>query len=336
MTDSTAEARIVITRPMPGHPVAKLKAAEFRNVWINPVDERLRRADLLAAVRGAHAVIATPADTLINAEFFDAAGEQLKIVSNYAVGVDNIDLDEAHRRGVVVGHTPDAVTEPTADIAWLLILGAARRAREGMDLVRSGNWTGVAPNQLLGHRLVGKTLFILGAGRIGYATARRAGGFRMNVIYHARSQHEEFERDPINAKRVTLEDGLRDADVISIHTPLTNETRHLIGERELSMMKPSAILVNTARGAVIDEAALAQALRLRKIAAAGLDVYEHEPALAHGLAETRHAFLLPHLGSATEEDREWMCEIAVENVVECLRGGSPPHLYPTTQDRTET
>jgi glyoxylate reductase len=327
MNSPTSEPRIVITRPMPGHPVAKLKAAGFSNIWINPVDERLRRDDLLAAVRGAHAVIATPADTLINAEFFDAAGERLKIISTYAVGVDNVDLAEAKKRRVIVGHTPDAVTEPTADIAWLLILGAARRAREGLDLIRSGNWKGVAPHQLLGHRLVGKTLFIIGAGRIGYATALRAIGFQMDVIYHARSQHEEFEREPIGARRVTLEEGLQEADVVSIHTPLTTETWHLIGEEELALMKESAILVNTARGAVIDEEALGRALHRKQIAAAGLDVYENEPKLAEGLAEARNAFLLPHLGSATEEDREWMCEIAVENVVECLRGKAPPHVY---------
>jgi glyoxylate reductase len=327
MNGQTRDERIVITRPMPGHPVAKLKAAGFSNIWINPVDERLPRADLLASVRGAHAVIATPADVLINAEFFGAAGEQLKIVSNYAVGVDNIDLAEAKTRGVIVGHTPDAVTEPTADIAWLLILGAARRAREGLDLIRSGNWTGVAPNQLLGHRLVGKTLFIIGAGRIGFATAVRALGFGMEIIYHARTQHEEFEGEPINARRVSLEEGLREADVVSIHTPLTTETWHLIGEKELSLMKPTAILVNTARGAVIDETALVRALHAKRIAAVGLDVYESEPKLADGLTEARNAFVLPHLGSATEEDRVWMCEIAVENVVECLLGRKPPHVY---------
>lgn len=327
MTASMHEPRIIVTRPMPGHPVAKLKAAGFNNIWINPVDERLRRPELLAAVRGAHAVIATPADTLINKEFFDAAGQQLKIVSNYAVGVDNIDLAEAKRRGVIVGHTPEAVTEPTADIAWLLLLGAARRAREGMDLVRSGNWRGVGPNQLLGQRLIGKTLFVVGAGRIGYATARRAPGFEMNVIYHARSQHEEFEREPIQARRVTLEEGLREADVVSIHTPLTAETWHLIGAKELELMKSSTILVNTARGAVVDEEALVHALQGKQIAAVGLDVYENEPTLADGLLEARNAYLLPHLGSATEEDRVWMCKIAVENVVACLRGKSPPHVY---------
>lgn len=319
--------RIIITRPLPGHPVAWLKAKGFQNIWINPVDERLKRDDLLAAVRGAHVVIATPADTNINNEFFDAAGDGLIVISNYAVGVDNIDLEEAKERGVMICHTPNAVTEPTADIAWLLILGAARRAREGMDLVRSGNWKGVAPLQLLGTRLVGKTLFVIGPGRIGYATAKRALGWDMNIIYHARSQHEEFEREPLNAKRVSLDEGLEQADVISIHTPLTAQTHHMIGRRELERMKSSAILVNTARGAIIHEDALVQALRAKKIAAAGLDVYEREPHLAHGLAELRNAFLLPHLGSATVEDRTWMTEIAVDNAAAALKGETPPHVY---------
>lgn len=320
-------SRIVITRPLPGDPVERLRRAGFENIWINPRDQRLTRPELLNAVRGAHAVLATPADTLINAEFFDAAGPQLKIVSNYAVGVDNTDLAEAKKRGIVVGHTPHAVTEPTADIAWLLLLGAAKRAYEGQQLVRSGAWTGVAPLQLLGHRVVGKTLFIVGAGRIGLATARRSIGWNMKVLYHARSRHPEYEKPPVNATRVSLEEGLRQADFVSIHTPLTEHTRHLINAQRIAMMKPTAVLINTARGAVIDEAALVQALREKKIAAAGLDVYEREPELTPGLAELENAYLLPHLGSATVEDRIWMMEIAVDNIIACLQGRPLPHEY---------
>ncbi|TVQ54254.1 MAG: D-glycerate dehydrogenase [Phycisphaerales bacterium] len=327
MSREKSDQRIVITRPLPGHPVPKLRAKGFENIWINSVDERLSRDDLLTAVRGAHAVIATPADTEINAEFFDAAGDQLKIVSNYAVGVDNVDLEEAGRRNVIIAHTPHAVTEPTADIAWLLILAAARRAQEGQSLVRSGRWKGVGPNELLGQRLIGKTLFIVGAGRIGYATAKRSLGWDMNILYHARTQHEEFEQPPLNAKRVGLDDGLREADVVSIHTPLTKETRYLIGAKELALMKPNAILVNTARGPVVEERSLVQALQRKKIFAAGLDVFENEPRLADGLVELQNTFLLPHLGSATVEDREWMTELAVENAAAALRGEEPPHVY---------
>lgn len=321
-------ARIVITRPLPDDVLARFRDAGFTNVWCNPDDARLERSRLLDAVRGAHAVLATPADVLINAEFFDAAGKQLVIVSNYAVGVDNIDLAEAARRGVIVGHTPNAVTEPTADIAWLLLLGAAKRATEGMDLVRSGAWKGVGPNELLGLRVVGKTLLIVGAGRIGYATARRSIGFDMNVLYHARSNHPEFEQPPINARPVALDEGLAEADFVSIHTPLTDETRHLIDASKLALMKPTAVLVNTARGAVVDEAALVDALRDHRIAAAGLDVYENEPQLAPGLAELRNVFVLPHIGSATVEDRQWMTRIAIDNIIAALQGQTPPHAYP--------
>lgn len=319
--------RIVITRPLPGDPVRELKRAGFENVWINPRDERMPRADLLSAVRGAHAVLSTPADVLINAEFFDAAGPQLVIVSNYAVGVDNIDLAEAANREVIVGHTPGAVDEPTADIAWLLLLAAARRATEGSSLVRSGQWGGVSPNELLGASVINKTLLIVGAGRIGLATARRSIGWNMKVLYHARSQHPEYEAPPIHARRVGLEDGLREADFVSIHTPLTNETRHLMNAERLAMMKPSAVLINTARGPVVDEAALVQALRERRIAAAGLDVFEREPQLAPGLAELPNVFLLPHLGTATVEDREAMMRLAVANIVAALSGRQPPHVF---------
>jgi glyoxylate reductase len=319
------DPRIIVTRPLPGDPVGMFQRAGLTNIWINSRDERLPRAELLRTVRGAVAVLATPADTLINAEFFDAAGPQLKIVSNYAVGVDNTDLAEAKRRGIIVGHTPHAVTEPTADIAWLLLLGAAKRASEGERLVRSGTWKGVGPNELLGHRVIGKTLLIVGAGRIGLATARRSIGWNMKVLYFARSQHPEFEKPPINARRVSLEEGLREADFISIHTPLNESTRHLINAARLALMKPSAILINTSRGGVIDEKALVSALRERRIAAAGLDVYENEPQLAPGLADLPNTFLLPHLGSATVEDRTWMMEIAVNNIITALRNEPVPH-----------
>lgn len=321
--------KIIVTRPLPGDVAGRLKRAGYDGIWINPRDERMSRTALLEAARGARAVLATPADTLINAEFFDAAGPQLLIVSNYAVGVDNIDVAEARRRGIRIGHTPNAVTEPTADIAWLLMLGAAKRAAEGERLVRSGSWTGVAPLQLLGRRMVGKTLLIVGAGRIGYATARRSLGWSMTVLYCARSRHEEFEGEPIRGQRVSLEEGLRRADFVSIHTPLNQQTRHLINRERLALMKPQAILVNTARGAVIDESALVEALREHRIAAAGLDVYEHEPKLAPGLAELDNTFLLPHLGSATTEDRTWMMELAADNIIAALRGEPIPHEFIT-------
>ena len=320
--------RVVITRPLPGEPIEKLRSAAGLDldIWINPVDQRLERSKLLEIVRGAHAVLVTPADMLVNAEFFDAAGPQLVIVSAYAVGVDNIDVAEAKRRGIIVGHTPGAVTEPTADMAWLLILAAARRAREGLDLSRSGRWTGVRPFDPMGQRLVGKTLHIIGAGRIGFATARRSIGWNMRVLYTARTRHEEFESPPISATRIALEEGLRQADVVSIHTPLTSETRHLINRERLRMMKPSAVLVNTSRGPVVDEEALVEALREGWIFAAGLDVFEREPQIHPGLVELENAYLMPHWGSTTYEDREWMTQIAVDNIIAALRREKPPHV----------
>jgi glyoxylate reductase len=315
---------IAITRPLPGDPIGMLRAAGFEDVWINPRDERLTPQEFRDAAPGANAILTTPMDR-VDGALLDAAGPQLKIVSNYAVGYDNIDVVECRRRGVIVGNTPGAVTEPTADITWLLLLGAARRAREGIDLIRSGTWSGVAPNQLLGTRLGGKTLFILGAGRIGTATARRAPGFNVTVIYTARSRRQEIEAGPVNAAYVSLEEGLSQADFVSIHVPLNAETRHLINRERIALMNPSAILVNTSRGGVIDEGALVEALRERRIAAAGLDVFENEPALHPGLADLPNVFLLPHLGSATREDREWMMRLAVENIIAALRGEPVPH-----------
>jgi len=322
------DQRIVITRPLPADAVAMFKDTGFTNVWINPDDATLPRAEILEAIRGAHAVLTMPGDADINAEFFDAAGPQLLIVSNFAVGVDNIDLHEAARRGIIVGHTPNAVTEPTADIAWLLLLGAARRAHEAQRLARSGAWTGIGPSMLLGRRVVGKTLFIIGAGRIGQAVARRATGWNMTVLYHDLVPQPPMETPPISARRVGLDAGLPEADFVSLHTPLLPETHHLINADRLACMKTTAILINTSRGPVVDEAALVDALKSGRLAAAGLDVYEQEPRLQPGLAELDNVFLMPHIGSATVEDRRWMTEIAVNNVVAVLTGNEPPHPFP--------
>lgn len=321
------DQRIVITRPLPGDPLGKLSAAGFSNVWVNPKDVGLTRAQLLDAVVGAHAVIDTPFDTNINAELFDVAGDQLVIVSNYSVGVDNVDIAEATRRGIIVGFTPDPVTEPTADATWMLLLAAARRAREGLDLARSGTWAGVRPLDPMGKRIISKTLLIIGPGRIGKAVARRAIGWNMRILYCARSQHDDVEGPPISAQRVSLEDGLREADFISIHCPSTEETQHLINADRLALMKPSAVLVNTARGAVVDEAALVEALGNGTIFAAGLDVFEREPEIHPGLVEADNAYLMPHWGSTTDEDRDWMTKTAVDNVIAALRGESIPHEY---------
>ena len=317
--------RIVITRPLPGDTVAMLKKVGFQNVWCPEADEPLPRPQLLKAAAGAHAIITNPGDKPIDAEVFDAAGDQLMVVSNFAVGVDNIDVEEARRRGIVVCNTPTPVTEPTADIAWLLLLGAARRAHEAQRLARSGQWTGIGPSMLLGRKVLGKTLFIIGAGRIGTAVARRSIGWQMEVLYHDVDRSETIEQPPINAGRVDLDEGLKEADFVSLHTPLLPETRHLINAERLALMKESAILINTSRGPVVDEAALVEALNGGRLAAAGLDVYEQEPKIHPELIALDNVFLMPHIGSATIEDRAWMTQLTVDNAIAVLKGEDPPH-----------
>lgn len=241
-----------------------------------------------------------------------AAGDRLRIVANMAVGTDNVDLAAAERLGVAVTNTPDVLTDATADLAFALLLAAARGIPWADRYVRAGAFVGWTPELGVGLDVTGRTLGIVGAGRIGRALAERARGFRMEVLLHGRSGgtslHELLER----------------SDYVSLHVPLTAETRHLIGAAELARMKPSAVLVNTSRGAVVDEAALVRALRERSIAAAALDVFEREPALAPGLAALPNVVLAPHLGSATYATRDRMAEIAAQNVVACATGAPLP------------
>ena len=283
-------------------------------------DRPLSKPELLAAIAGKVGVLSTLADT-IDAEVFDAAPE-LKVVANYAVGYNNIDLVVARERGIVVTNTPGVLTDATADLTWALILGACRRLGEGERLMREGRWTGWAPTQLLGADVAGATLGIVGMGRIGRAVARRAAGFGMGVLYTAR--HPEPEADPA-WRMLPLGTLLAESDIVSLHVPLTAETRHLIGARELSSMKPTAYLINTARGPVVDEAALAAALHARTIAGAGLDVYEQEPTVHPALLACENTLLLPHLGSATTATRERMGRIAADNLLAVLEGRTPPH-----------
>jgi glyoxylate reductase len=258
----------------------------------------------------------------VDAALFDTA-PKLKGVSVFGTGHDRVDVAEATRRKIVVVNTPDAVTEATADITWALILAVARRVVEGEQLVRTGEWPGWAPLQLHGSEIVGKTLGIVGAGRIGTAVARRATGFSMRILYFSRRVHPEIQR--LGAKRVEFDEILRESDFLCVHVPLTPETRHMFGEKEFRAMKPSAFFINVARGAVHVEAALVKALREKWIAGAGLDVYEHEPKLAPGLAELPNTVLLPHLGSATVETRERMSLEAATNLLMVLRGERCPN-----------
>ena len=319
--------RIVVTTHLPGDPVALLRADPIgreAEIVRNEEPRVLERAELLELVRGANAILPIIPDR-IDGEVMDAAGEGLEVIANYGVGYNNIDVEAARARGVVVTNTPDVLTEATADIAWLLVLNAARGALAANHDLREGLWPGWHPTQYVGKDLAGKTLLIVGMGRIGLAVARRALGWRMRILYCARSPKPEAEAGPIDATRVELEDGLREADVVSLHCPLTEETHHLIDAARLGMMKSDAILVNTARGPVIDEAALAAALDRGTIHAAGLDVFENEPEVHPGIIENERVTLLPHVGSGSEEARRGMTAIAVENLLQALSGGVPPN-----------
>jgi len=250
----------------------------------------------------------------------------LRAVSNVAVGYDNIDVEAAIRHGVLVTNTPGVLDETTADLAFALLLAAGRRLGEGERMIRAGRWEGWAIDQLLGRDIHGATLGIVGLGRIGQAVARRARGFDMRIIYAQRSLADASVERELNAERRELRNLLQEADFVSLHTPLTEETRHLIGAPELASMKPSAVLVNTARGPVVDEAALARALRERRIFAAGLDVFEAEPKVHPDLLGLDNVVLLPHVGSGSVDTRARMCETAARNLVAALRGERPEHL----------
>ncbi len=313
--------QIAVTRPLPG--ALSVPGAEVR---FGP-REVMDREKLLGFVRGAHIAVTMFSDR-VDGEFLDAAGPQLRGVCNFAVGYNNIDTEVCASRGVVVTNTPDAVTEGTADMAWALLLATARRLVEADRFARSGAWAKagiLGMDDFLGVDLTGRTLLIVGAGRIGFATAMRSIGWGMRVLYVARSRHWEFELAPLAARRVTLDEGLAEADVVSLHTPLTPETTHLIGREQLALMKPEAILINTSRGPVVDEAALVEALREKRLWGAGLDVFEREPELEPGLAALDNVVMAPHIGSAERRYREMMTEMVGANAAAILAGEEPPN-----------
>jgi glyoxylate reductase len=273
-------------------------------------DELVRR---LAGKQGLVSVLTDP----VNADVLARAAD-LKVVSNIAVGYDNIDVPAAHARGIVVTNTPDVLTQATAELTWALILAVTRRLGEGERLVRRGGWKGWALDFMLGMELGGKQLGIIGRGRIGRAVAARAPAFGMSAVFAARAG-----RSSPDLPELSLDELLVTSDVISIHTPLTPATRHLLDRRALARMKRSAYLVNTARGPVVDEEALAWALGERLIAGAALDVYEREPEVFAGLLALENVVLAPHLGSATRETRTAMADLAVSNVLAVLDGRPP-------------
>jgi glyoxylate reductase len=315
----TTPPSVLVTRPLPSPGTAPLRDAGLQVEQL-PADEPTPPDRLREAVTGRSAVLCLLTER-IDAAVLDAAGPGLRIVANMAVGYDNIDVVAAAERGVVVTNTPDVLTEATADLTWALLLAAARRVVEGDALVRAGRWDGWSPTQLLGAPVAGRTLGIVGLGKIGAAVARRARGFGMTVLYHNRGDAPGAAA--VGARRVDLDELLSTADVVSLHAPLNEASRHLIDAAALARMKPTAVLVNTARGPLVDEAALVDALRDGAIAAAGLDVYEAEPRLVDGLAGLPNVVLAPHVGSATTEARAAMVRLCCENILAVLDGRPP-------------
>jgi lactate dehydrogenase-like 2-hydroxyacid dehydrogenase len=317
----TSRPRIVVTRRVPPSALDLLGATA--DVWVSPHDRPLTAPELHEAVAGADAVVTLLHDRVDDA-FLDAAGPQLRCVANVAVGYDNIDVEACTRRGVQVTNTPGVLTEATADIAMGLILAATRRFGEGERLLRDRQPWAWSMFFMLGTSLQGKTLGIVGLGEIGRATARRARAFGMEIAYAGRRRAvPEVEDELGGARHLPLEELLATADVVSLHCPLTDATRHLIDADALKLMRPEAYLVNTARGPVVDEAALVDALRGGMLRGAGLDVFEQEPQVHPGLLGLDNVVLIPHLGSATIETRTAMAELAARNVLAVTAGEAP-------------
>jgi lactate dehydrogenase-like 2-hydroxyacid dehydrogenase len=325
VAESVASGRpiVVATRRLPAPVESRL--AELFDVRLNADDTPSDAASLAAALRTADGVLATVTDRL-DAEILTTSPRRARIVANFGVGHNHIDVAAAAAAGIVVTNTPGVLTDDTADLAMALILAVARRIGEGERHVRAGAWGGWRPTHMMGARVTGRTLGIVGFGRIGRAVAARAHhGFGMPVLVHTRGRVEPRELASVGGRQVdSIEELLAGSDFVSLHCPATPQTRHLIDAARLAVMRPGAFLVNTSRGDVVDEPALVDALRARVIAGAGLDVYEHEPAVAPELLAMENVVLLPHLGSATLETRVAMGMRAVDNLAVFFAGADPP------------
>lgn len=314
---------VFITRRIPEEGIRIV--AECCEVEVSEYDGVLPREVLLEKVRGRDGILCLLTDT-IDREVMEAAGPNLKVIANYAVGYNNIDVEEATRRGIMVTNTPGVLTETTADLAWALMMSVARRIVEADRFVRAGKFRGWEPMLFLGTDVFGATLGLVGFGRIGQAMARRALGFNMRVLYYDLVRAPFHVEKELRAEFRALPELLQEADFVSIHVPLTKETYHLIGEKELRLMKKEAYLINTARGPVVDEKALVRALKEGWIRGAALDVFEREPEIEPELLELDNVVLAPHIGSASYATRTKMAVMAAENLVRALRGEIPPNL----------
>ena len=313
--------KVLVTREVFDEAINALKREV--SVDLNPTDSVLPPDELRERLQAADGVLSLVTDS-IDRPILDAC-PRLRVVSNFAVGLDNIDVAAATEKGILVTNTPGILTETTADLAWSLMMTAARRIVEADSLVRNGDFQAWGPKMLLGADVFGKTLGILGLGRIGQAMARRAGGFDMRILYYDPIAGADSVDRP-GVQKATLEEIYGEADFITLHVPLDDETHHLLDDRAFAQMKPGCIVVNTSRGPVVDEAALVRALSRKTIAGAALDVYEQEPRIHPGLLTLPNVVLSPHIGSATHETRLRMCMMAAENLLAALRGERPPNL----------
>ncbi len=313
---------VIVTRRLPE--IIEARMMELFETRLNDTDQPMTREQLREAMQSADVLVPTVTDR-IDAKLLAHAGPRLRLIANYGTGVDNIDVDAAYKRGITVTNTPGVLTEDTADMTMALILAVSRRLVEGERLVRSGKWSGWSPTSMLGHRLWGKRLGILGMGRIGTAVARRARGFGLAIHYHNRRRvHEDLEQELEATYWESLDQMLARIDILSVNCPHTPATYHLLSARRLKLLRPHAILVNTSRGEVVDEVALTRMLRNKELAGAGLDVFEHEPAINPKLRELPNVVLLPHMGSATIEGRIDMGEKVIINIKTFVDGHRPP------------
>ena len=318
----STKPRVVVTRKLPD--AIETRMMELFDVQLNLDDKPMTKAQLIEAVAKADVLVPTVTDR-IDAAILAQAGDRLRLIANYGTGVDHIDLASARQRGMTVTNTPDVLTEDTADMTMALFLAVSRRIAEGERVLRPGDWSGWSPTWMLGHRINGKRLGIIGMGRIGRAVARRARGFGMAVHYHNRKRvHESVENELEATYWESLDQMLARVDLVSVNCPHTPATYHLLSARRLQLLQPHSIIVNTARGEVIDENALTRMLEAGEIAGAGLDVFEHEPAVNPKLLALDNTVLLPHLGSATVEGRIDMGEKVLINIKTFVDGHKPP------------
>ena len=320
---------VVVTRKLPE--AVETRMSELFDTRLNAEDAPMDRAALVAAVQTAEVLVPTVTDR-IDRDLIEQAGEQLKLIASMSTGVDHIDLNAAHDRGIMVTNTPGVLTEDTADMTMALILAVPRRLTEGERILREGQWHGWSPTWMLGHRIWGKRLGIIGMGRIGRAVAKRARGFGLAVNYHNRRQvHPDVEAELEATYWPSLDQMLANMDIISVNCPHTPATYHLLSRRRLKLLKPQAYIVNTSRGEVVDENVLAELLETGALAGAGLDVFEQEPAVNPKLLKLDNVVLIPHMGSATIEGRQAMGEKVIINIRTFADGHKPPDRVLVTE-----